>query len=231
MGRWLSGAVERRARGRLLDAPDLPDVVRRYAGCPFETAARGPIGAARLVVLDTEATGLDPAVDRPLTLAAVAVRDGSIDIGDRLELVFHGVETGEAATPIHGLVPADLAGGLDEASAMERFLEFVGGAVVVGHHVAFDVALLEGAARRMHDGLRIWNARLDTGVLARRLEHGPRADTRRVDSLDALCARYGVPIAGRHTAAGDALATATLLMILLARAREVGIDSLDALVR
>ncbi|MFM7609060.1 MAG: histidine kinase, partial [Alphaproteobacteria bacterium] len=50
-------------------------------------------------------------------------------------------------------------------------------------------------------------------------------------SLDGLCGRAGIVIAGRHQALGDAEATAALWVSLIARAAARGVDDLAELAR
>ena len=48
-------------------------------------------------------------------------------------------------------------------------------------------------------------------------------------SLDGIAARLGIEIAGRHSALGDAMATAAVFLRLLERLEARGIDTLEDL--
>jgi DNA polymerase-3 subunit epsilon len=204
----------------------------RYAELRFRGPRRLPIGQARFVVLDTETTGLDTESSALLSLAAVEVRDGRVRLDQRLELTFaHDDVGGQAAAPIHGLLRRDLKGGRPAAEGVLEFLEFAQSAVLVGHHTAFDVAMIDNVLRRIGP-VRIYNRVIDTYHLARRVDGillPGEVEPPGVWSLDALCEVHGIPIQQRHTAAGDALATATLFLALLARARGRGIATLGSL--
>jgi DNA polymerase-3 subunit epsilon len=215
------------ARGTAVD-PRLS----RYAELQFRPPRRHSLRRTRFVVLDTETTGLDVESSALLSLAAVEVLDGRVRLDRRLELIFaHDHVGGKSAAPIHGLLRRDLQGGRPASEGVLDFLEFAESAVLVGHHVAFDVAMLDNALRRIGP-VRLYNRVIDTNQLARRLDSAvlPRDDVpTELRSLDALCELHGIPIPLRHTAAGDALATATLFLALLARARQRGITTLGAL--
>jgi DNA polymerase-3 subunit epsilon len=111
---------------------------------------------------------------------------------------------------------------------IRSFLEDAAQKILVGHHLGFDLAMLERAGRSL--GLRkIKNPGLDTYDLAVRLDRGryydPRTIPSREYSLDRLCERYGISLDDRHTAAGDAFLTAQLLIKLLKVAAAKGIRS------
>lgn len=190
---------------------------------------RQPIGAARFVVLDLETTGLDVQRDRMISAAAVGVRDGSIRLDDVLDIrVRPEVPITPASIPVHGLFHEDVKDGFDSPRAVERIDAFVGDAVVVGHHIRFDLEVLSRARGRPARWLSV-----DTGRLAIRLEHGPTPGDVEVDppTLDALARDLGVPVRGRHTAAGDVLVTAEIFLALLARARTKDLRTVGELVR
>jgi DNA polymerase-3 subunit epsilon len=91
---------------------------------------------------------------------------------------------------------------------LPQFKSFVADSVLVAHNAAFDLKFL-----RMFEGqsgVRFDNPVLDTMLLATFLD-----DRAGGQSLDDLCRRHGVAIAGRHTALGDALATAALLLHMI----------------
>ena len=143
--------------------------------------------------------------------------------------------SGAQAAVVHGLVSSDLAGGLPEDEAAARFLEFAGDSILVAHHAAFDVRMLQKAIAG-YRGAKVWSPAIDTAQLARRVEVGPMpttqahgADEREPYRLDTLVRRYGIEAPERHTAAGDALATALLFQRLLKRAERRGIRTVGDL--
>jgi DNA polymerase-3 subunit epsilon len=114
-------------------------------------------------------------------------------------------------------------------------LAFAGDAVLVAHQAAFDMRMLQKAIAP-HRGAKVWNASVDTAQLAKRVEVGSMtpnqargADPRNAYQLDSLVERYGIDVPERHTAAGDALATALLFQRLLKKAEHRGIRTLGDL--
>ena len=75
--------------------------------------------------------------------------------------------------------------------------------------MAFDLAILE-RARRAHHRPPLPNTALCTMRLAAALHPGWTDVT-----LEALAARLGVPVVGRHTARGDALVAGAMMLGLL----------------
>jgi DNA polymerase-3 subunit epsilon len=220
------------ARRKLRHAGAVDPRLERYMHLPFGRWRKVPIQRARYVVFDTETTGLDIASSAPLSLAAVVVDHGRVHVDSRLELVFHHDHVGgKQAAPIHGLLRADVESAPPAEKAVLQFLDFAGDSVLVGHHVGFDVAILDKVLARSGPG-RILNDIADTEHVARRLETAvlPRdGDVLEPQSLDTLCERYGIPLDMRHTAAGDALATAMLWLVLLGRAHRRGITTVGRL--
>lgn len=234
--RLLPGPLGRRAA-------DWPSALAGYATARAGFDRRRTLEAVRFVVFDTETTGLDPRRDRVLSIAGVALHGDRIVVGDSFEAtVAQAGVGGAAAAAVHGLVRRDLAGGLAEGEAVVAFLDWVRDAVLVGQHVAFDVAVVDAALGRLvpagATAPRVWNPTVDTEGLAKRVDgsalgtsaaHGGSDGGRR--SLDDLLASHGLDTVDRHTAAGDALATAELFQRLLRGARRRGIDSLRSLLR
>jgi len=194
------------------------------------------IGDARFVVFDTETSGLDFSKNRLLSIAGVAMTGFEVNLDDTFDAMVAQTDVGGAdAAVVHGLISSDLAEGLPECEAASRFLAYAGDAVLVAHHAAFDLKMLQKALAECR-GAKVWNAWVDTAQLARRVEVGPMtstdphgADEREPYRLDNLVRRYGIEVPERHTAAGDALATALLFQRLLKRAERRGIRTLGDL--
>lgn len=204
--------------------------------CRCKPAKSRPLHEVRFVVFDTETTGLDLSKNRLLSIAGVAMNGAEVSLDDAFDVMVAQTDVGGAgAAIIHGLISNDLVGGLPEAEAAARFLAFAGDSVLVAHHVAFDLRMLQKAIAP-HRGAKVWSPAIDTAQLARRVEGGPMtsneahgADDRESYRLDALVRRYGIEVPERHTAAGDALATALLFQRLLKKAERRGIITLGDL--
>ena len=208
----------------------LLETVERHVG-PAEREHR--LDALTFVVFDTETTGLRPeAGDRVVSLAGVRVRGGIVRRHETFDtLVDPGREVPEESVRIHGITAEMLVGAPRLETALPAFLEFAGPAVLVGHEASFDLRFLEPEARRL--GLPSpaeSRPVLDTRLLSRSL-HGPGES----HTLDAVALRLGVMIAGRHSALGDALITAEVLVRLLTLIQKRGIltlgQALDAVRR
>jgi DNA polymerase-3 subunit epsilon len=105
----------------------------------------------------------------------------------------------------------------------DRLLQTMGGHIFVAHNAAFDWRFVTAEVSRA-SGQRLAGRQLCTVRLARRLL--PHLRSR---SLDHVAAYYGVDITARHRAAGDAIATAHVLLGLLRDARDRGCESWPAL--
>lgn len=192
------------------------DYVRAY----YESTPQknSPVSSVRFVVLDTETTGLNPAKDELLSIGAISVVGGSILVGDTFEQIIQSaLPVDRKSVVIHGILPEHSKQGITEQEMLNDFLEYLGGAVVVAHHAAFDIAMINKSIKRIYGGM-LHNQVLDTAQLAIRLEKG----TRRGDgtesgdySLDRLLDRYQITAHDRHTAWGDAFLTAQLFLKLL----------------
>lgn len=209
---------------------DLP-FLDRYR-TKFETTWTNdtPIDRVRFVVLDSETTGLDPTTDRLITVGAVVVQGGEIVLEDSFEAMLK-IEHNTTAVTVHGVTRDATARGLDEPVVLERFLEYLGDGVIVGHHIGHDVTTFDTAYER-HWGFKMSNRRLDTMDLTLHLEQDGAFAGRppiRHFTLDALCEMFGVIPHGRHTAGGDALITALVFLRLLRLASKCGRDTLGPL--
>lgn len=178
------------------------------------------------VAVDTELTGFDPRRHALVSIGAVRLRGLSILPGETFHtLVRPPAGVPRDATLVHRLTETALADAPPVDAALAAFLDFLGPAVVVGHHVDLDMGFLNAAARR-HMGGDLAAPCIDTLRLAMALEEkrlvatGGGGDFEQVDyRLPSLCRRYGLPGFAAHDARTDALATAYLFLYL---ARHIG---------
>ena len=90
-------------------------------------------------------------------------------------------------------------------------LNYVENSVLVAHHAAFDIAMINNALKRM-ELPKLKNKSLDTSHLFNKT----RLDTSKAHfSLDELAERFKIPLHDRHTASGDAYITALLFLKLV----------------
>lgn len=164
----------------------------------------------RYVVFDCETTGLDHKSDRILSIGAVAIENNQVIVGDFME-VFLQQDVFKAETVlIHGIVREGKEEKIVEAEAVIRFLDFIKDATLVGHHVDFDMEMINQALDRLDVGT-LKNQAMDTDVMYQKLKYLPQEQH---SSLDELCDVYKIRKSDRHTASGDAFITALLFLKL-----------------
>lgn len=179
-----------------------------------------PLIALDAVVIDTETTGLDPARARVVEIGAVRLTGGRIAAETFRSLVAPGEPIPPAATAIHGIGEAEIAGAPRFGEALPKLRDFIGDRVVIGHSLGFDIAMLRGECARIGETFsprRTLDTRLLAQVIAPNL-----ADF----SIEGLCAWLGLAVEGRHSALGDAAATARIFCALVPKLRGGGIRTL-----
>lgn len=204
-----------------------PDFIRAYEKSLQRSFPKAkPLSEVEFLVLDTETTGLNVKKDHVLSYGSVTVIHNRIRISSANEFYLKPKKRNREAIKVHGLVQERPY--VSRERLIQSFLDDARQKVLVGHHIGFDLAMLERVGKSM--GLRkIRNPALDTYDLAVRLDRGRYYDHRMVPSkeysLDHLCGRYAIPLDDRHTAAGDAFLTAQLLVKLLKVAETKGIKT------
>ncbi len=162
-------------------------------------------------VLDTETTGLLPHKDAIVQIGAIRVVNGRLIAPETLDLLVNPQRSiPTTSTKVHGITDDMVATAPKLDQAAQTLHDFARDSVIVAHNAPFDMAFLHRHGKTT--GLQWTHPILDT-VLLSAVVYG----TNEVHTLDALCARLGISIPEnlRHTALGDAHATAQALCKLL----------------
>ncbi|WP_412507485.1 exonuclease domain-containing protein [Roseovarius sp. SYSU LYC5161] len=181
-------------------------------GDPDSDMLHTPLADLRFVVFDTETTGLAPrAGDRIVQIAGVRLINGRVLAGETFDtLVAPGRAIPAASTRVHGITDEMVADAPDIAGAGKQFHDYCEGSVLVAHNAPFDLAFLrldESRIGRRFDHPALCTVLLSAAVFEHTGEH----------TLDALAQRLEVtiPPERRHTALGDAMATAEVFQRLI----------------
>jgi DNA polymerase-3 subunit epsilon len=175
-----------------------------------------PLEAGSYVVVDLETTGLRPGRAAICEIGAVRL-EGLAPAGVFQTLVDPGVPLPPVVTSLTGIEDRDLLGAPSPVVAVQRFLDFAAGAVLVAHNARFDLGFLDREVELI-EGRRLAAPVVDTVGLARRLLAGRVSRA----SLGSLAHFFGTSATPCHRALPDAEATAEILVRLIGLAQERG---------
>lgn len=168
----------------------------------------GPV----FTVLDLETTGMGPSA-RIIEMACVRVEKGVIT-GRKNTLVNPGIHIPSFITDLTGISDRMIWDAPKFEDVAREFLDFFSGTVVVAHNAHFDTSILNQELRRTGFA-ELTGPTLCTVRLSRRLHR-----TLKSHSLGNLVKSLGIRHINAHRAAGDAEATALLLIKMLEKLQE-----------
>ncbi len=206
-GRHYPGIADRLAHARVaMDVRGLapgfePDIA--WASCSF-------------IVIDFETTGLDPALDRVLEMGVVCFDDGVLTASQNW-LINPMIPVPEAASAVHGITDAMLAGQPRFDEIWPEIRGYLEGRLPVAYNAGFDKRFLLAELERM--GESTWGEHLpptmqsdvewiDPLVWAREIFPEQSA------KLGEVCTHLGIPLDNAHRAANDAEATGKVLLAM-----------------
>jgi DNA polymerase-3 subunit epsilon len=182
-------------------------VTRSAALTASRNAARAASG---FTIVDLETTGLQASHHRVIEIAVIQTDQGGSILDEWTTLVNPGGPPGPSR--IHGITAFMLRNAPTFADVIGELNRRLTGRTIVGHGVGFDLSFLADEYERLG-----WTFPQDVPhicTLKASLACQPRLRRRR---LPDCCRAAGIAMGRRHSALGDARATAQLLATYLAR--------------
>jgi DNA polymerase-3 subunit epsilon len=183
----------------------------------------------RRIVLDTETTGLEPALGhRVIEIGAVEIVNRRITGRTYHTYLNPDREIDAGAIEVHGITNDFLTDKPRFRDVSADLLEFVAGAELIIHNAPFDVGFLNAELGRLDAGTITAQCAsvLDTLKLAREMHPGQK------NNLDALCRRYEIDNSDRsyHGALLDAQLLAEVYLAMTRGQDSLAIEAMPAAV-
>lgn len=182
---------------------------------------RSLLGELSYTVFDTETTGLDPSAgDEIISIGAIRIVNSRLLHGEVFDQLIDAERPlTQESIRIHGIQPAMLDGQPRITRVLPRFHRFCEDTVLVAHNAAFDMRFLQ--LKEAATGVRFTQPVLDTLMLSAVVQPNQREH-----NLEAIAARFGINVIGRHTALGDAILTGEIFLKLIPLLAAQGIKTL-----
>lgn len=166
----------------------------------------------RFVVLSTETSGLSLSKDVILSIGAFSIINNSILIGDSFETVIAQYKFFHDNGISNEFTVETKMKKMGEPDGIQALVEYIGNSVLVGHHIDFDVEMINVALEKLGCG-RLKNEALDIDVMHRKLKD----INNKQFSLEELCDIYKIPKSDRNSSSEDAYKIALLFLKLKSR--------------
>ena len=195
-----------------------------------------PVQEIRAVALDTELTGLDRKLDSIISIGAVKMNGGRVEMGRTFyQLVNPHMKMKAASVIVHEITPSEVLEKPDIGPVLTEFLDFCREDILIGHFISLDLFFINRELKKTL-GRALKNPALDTMSLmhwwrSNTPHHGPDSFTAQKFELAALAKELGIPVQGAHNALMDAFMTAQVFQRLLPRLQISGIKTLGDLLR
>ncbi len=194
-----------------------------------------PIAECPFVVFDTELSGLDVRKDFIVSIGAIKMTGGTINISREFyRLVRPDGEMSKKSVEIHGITPGELVDKENLGTVLPDFLEFIKDSVLVGHFLNIDLKFMNSALKDKYND-KLANLALDThsihewlyanGVTFKKHYLGGSTKT----DLFSIAQRYGITVDTAHDALNDAYVTAQLFQRFLYFLHADGMHTLNDL--
>ncbi len=210
MSRIRAGLRRKLTRGALLEDPEMHSLQQRLLELAPRELTQQAVAETRFVVIDTETTGLKAYAGDEIVSISLLELEGIHATGREFStLINPGRDIPESSVEIHHIRNEDVADAPVLEEVLLEVVDFIDHAVLVGHHIGFDIRFLN---RVLHREMlcHLKHPWLDTMLLY-------LAASGRVGhySLEDVANFSQVEIHGRHTAHGDAVTAAKVFRQLV----------------
>jgi len=205
--------------------PEKFKVIYGMEGYFVDDTARASYGAGdadietgEFCIFDIETTGLSANTCGITEIGAVIYKAGEVaDVFNTF--VDPGQHIPENITQLTGITDEMVAGAPCEKDAVEAFLKFAGGRILIAHNASFDTGFIRRVCT--DNGMPFENSYLDTVALSKFLN--PELKRHRLDSLKD---HYGLPDFNHHRASDDAEMLAAIFGMMRGQMLKLGIHNL-----
>ena len=171
------------------------------------------------VAFDLETTGLSARNDTIIEIGAVVMKNGQ-ELDRFQTFVDPGVSLQKSITDLTGITDDMLRGAPSIEQVLPEFVKFVGDRILVAHNADFDTGFIRAACNKC--GLDYKFTSADTLVLAQNLL--PELNKHK---LDIVANALSLPEFNHHRAADDAVICGLIMVRLLDKLKDMGINTLQ----
>ena len=173
-----------------------------------------PVDEDEIVVFDCETTGLNPKVDKIISIGAVKIKGNKILTNEAIHIfVNQEAQISHESITIHQIRHCDLDGAIDSQEAIEKFLYYIGSRKLVGYYLEFDVAMINKYTKPMF-GVTLPNKKEEVSAIYydRKIAAIPQGN---IDlRFDTILKDLALPKLQAHDALNDAVMTAMMYLKL-----------------
>lgn len=235
--KWLLARLRNKLIRLRMKGRNLPGPARENLAALDHIDVSEDARSFRYVVVDLETTGLSLRYDQVLSVGAFRIVDSRVKLGEMFNrLVNPGRYIHPDSIKVHEIVPDMLAEASPLSDVLDEFLAFLGKDILVAHHAVFDLSFLNSSMKKKY-GFPLQNLVLDTIPLCREIAFPPHEYPYGLDldrgpsGLDEIARHFGIDIHQRHTAIGDALATAMVFQRVMARSEKMELGRLKDFIK
>lgn len=233
----LLGTYRRRFTKCISGQKDIHPSALKYLKAIRQIDRNTGISEATYIVFDTELTGLNVKKDSIVSIGALKMHGGKIDLNE----VFYRVVDPETqltgkSVVIHAITPSEASECPKIDVLLPEFLEYCRNGIIVGHFLSMDMAFVNKELTKLF-GFPLQNPAVDTQKIYKwiRIQEEQlcafHAGLSEETDLSSLAIRYSIPAKNAHNALNDAFVTAQLFQRFLSLLQKFNINTVTELIR